>query len=175
MENVISGKLEYLKMVKGKENSTYLKLNERFESLSSQSNTPTFISSVLDIWEKEGIEKAMEVYYGANASEKEGLSGKQKEDKVRIIQTLSLDELIQRLDIDKIGVFKGKTKIFFKANDKYIGYVSPKLGTDIDTITQQVKNNETIFYLCQFKDSQNNDWSDDVYILGKKRIYHGKQ
>jgi hypothetical protein len=35
IENVISGKLDYLKMVKGKENSTYLSLKKRFEELLS--------------------------------------------------------------------------------------------------------------------------------------------
>jgi len=62
MENVLSGKLEYLKMVKGSKNSTYLKLNERFEKLISQAK-PSFITFALNIWEREGIEKAMEYYY----------------------------------------------------------------------------------------------------------------
>ncbi|MFZ1702796.1 MAG: reverse transcriptase domain-containing protein [Saprospiraceae bacterium] len=54
MENVIWGKLEYLKMVKGEKNSTYLKLKERFENLIRQS-----LGEVIDLWEKEGIQKAM--------------------------------------------------------------------------------------------------------------------
>lgn len=36
LENVISGKLEYLKMVKGCEDSTYLKLKTQFETLTEQ-------------------------------------------------------------------------------------------------------------------------------------------
>ena len=39
MENVISGKLEYLKMVVGKESPLFLKLNQRFEKLMSQDDT----------------------------------------------------------------------------------------------------------------------------------------
>ena len=39
MENVISGKLEYLKMVVGKDNSMFQKLNQRFEKLMSQDDT----------------------------------------------------------------------------------------------------------------------------------------
>ena len=35
MENVLSGKLEFLKMVKGAENPTYLKLKERFDKLTN--------------------------------------------------------------------------------------------------------------------------------------------
>jgi hypothetical protein len=62
MENVISGKLEYLKMVKGKDNETYRKLNERFTKLFPKKSNNK-ISLTLDIWEKEGIEKAMDFYY----------------------------------------------------------------------------------------------------------------
>lgn len=66
MANVIAGKLEYLKMVKSRENQLYLKLNERFEKLIGASNS---ISFILDLWEKEGIEKAMNKYYGNNPNE----------------------------------------------------------------------------------------------------------
>ena len=61
MVNVLSGKLEYLKMVKGSNNSTYLKLKERWERLISQTKS-YFITLILDVWENEGIEKAMELY-----------------------------------------------------------------------------------------------------------------
>jgi reverse transcriptase-like protein len=60
MANVISGKLEYLKMVKGADNALFMKLQERFERLSSKHMT---VSSILDIWEKHGMDKAMEVFY----------------------------------------------------------------------------------------------------------------
>ncbi len=47
MENVISGKLEYLKMVVGKDNPMFQKLNQRFEKLISQDDTteatPAFV------------------------------------------------------------------------------------------------------------------------------------
>jgi len=61
MENVLSGKLEFLKMVKGYDNLTYLKLRKRFDKLVSQTKS-SFITSILDIWERDGIEKAMEYY-----------------------------------------------------------------------------------------------------------------
>ena len=67
MTNVLSGKLEFLKMVKGSNNSTYLKLKERYEKLVSQKK-PSFITSILNIWEKDGIEKAMEYYYKQSVS-----------------------------------------------------------------------------------------------------------
>jgi hypothetical protein len=60
MQNVIAGKLEYLKMVKGNDNALYVKLKNRFDKLFANENT---ITNILDIWEKEGIEKAMEIYY----------------------------------------------------------------------------------------------------------------
>ena len=38
IENIISGKLDYLKMVKGSKDSTYLKLKNRFEKLAGKKN-----------------------------------------------------------------------------------------------------------------------------------------
>jgi RNA-directed DNA polymerase len=65
MENVLAGKLEYLKMVKGEKNPVYLALAERMEKLSSQAN---HLNEVLFIWEKQDIEKAMEYYYSMGKS-----------------------------------------------------------------------------------------------------------
>jgi RNA-directed DNA polymerase len=60
MVKVIAGKLNFLRMVKGVENNMYLKLKQRFDKLVPQVNP---ISDILDIWEREGIERAMEEYY----------------------------------------------------------------------------------------------------------------
>jgi hypothetical protein len=58
-QNVLSGKLEYLKMVKGSDNATYLSLNKRFEKLNGYRNP---LDLVLLEWENNGIESAMEIY-----------------------------------------------------------------------------------------------------------------
>ncbi len=55
--NVLDGKLEFLKMVKGHNDSTYLKLRGRFDKLSWYLGS---LSTVLDVWETDGIEKAIE-------------------------------------------------------------------------------------------------------------------
>ena len=60
MANVIKGKLDYLKMVKGGENETYVKLKNRYDLVILVTDP---ISSILDIWEAEGIGKAMDKYY----------------------------------------------------------------------------------------------------------------
>ena len=57
--NVLDGKLEFLKMVKGEDNSTYLKLKVRFDKLTS---TKSPLKNVLDSWENDGIDKAIEVF-----------------------------------------------------------------------------------------------------------------
>lgn len=54
--NVLDGKLEFLKMVKGHDDSTYLKLFQRFVRLN---NTHTTINEVLDAWESNGIDDAI--------------------------------------------------------------------------------------------------------------------
>jgi len=63
MANIIAGKLDFLKMVKGSENQLYLKLKGRFNKLTGDMNS---VSEILEMWEREGIDKAMESYYGTN-------------------------------------------------------------------------------------------------------------
>jgi hypothetical protein len=58
--NVLSGKLDFLKMVKGESDSTYQKLIKRFITLSSNQSKN---HKAIEIWEKSGIEKAMIFYY----------------------------------------------------------------------------------------------------------------
>ena len=58
-ENVLVGKLQYLKMVKGKNDSTYVKLKVRYDRLS---NKNTCIEKILKIWENQGVENAIEEY-----------------------------------------------------------------------------------------------------------------
>ena len=60
MINIISGKINYLKMVKGENNDLYLKIKERFDMLNVKTDT---LSLILDIWEDEGIEIAMNHFY----------------------------------------------------------------------------------------------------------------
>ncbi|VDH03629.1 reverse transcriptase family protein [Bergeyella zoohelcum] len=64
MFSVIGGKLLYLKMVKSQEDSTYQKLAQRFDKICGFN-----VDTILDVWEKEGKEKAMEVFE-ATKSEK---------------------------------------------------------------------------------------------------------
>ncbi len=60
MTLVVQGKLDYLKMVKGEDNGVYKKLKHRFDVLLEFTDP---INQVLSIWENEGIDQAMEVYY----------------------------------------------------------------------------------------------------------------
>lgn len=59
LRNVLFGKLEYLKMVKGEGDGTYAKLRMRYNRLQSAGSA---LEKVLAVWEKEGIEKAMAHY-----------------------------------------------------------------------------------------------------------------
>jgi retron-type reverse transcriptase len=63
MANVISGKLDYLKMVKGSDNDLYLKLMGRFDSVSGKFNS---IEKLLNIWEERGIDEAMNYFFKEN-------------------------------------------------------------------------------------------------------------
>ena len=60
LQNVLSGKLEFLKMVKGDGDDTFYGLKKRFDKLIDYENPINF---VLNIWENEGIDQAMNIYY----------------------------------------------------------------------------------------------------------------
>ncbi|CAH0999054.1 hypothetical protein LEM8419_00349 [Neolewinella maritima] len=61
MLNVLGGKLDFLRMVKGQEDSTYISLLQRFQRFDFR---PTKISKTLDAWEMGGIKEGMKIYYG---------------------------------------------------------------------------------------------------------------
>jgi RNA-directed DNA polymerase len=59
--NVLAGKLEFLRMVKGEEDGTYMGLRERLQKLANNSvhfSNEEIIETILNIWEKEGIDQA---------------------------------------------------------------------------------------------------------------------
>ena len=71
MQNVVWGKLQFLKMVKGKDDAVVLKYEAQYKKLNPQLlqvnlDNPT-LSDILAIWENDingkGIEDAMELYY----------------------------------------------------------------------------------------------------------------
>lgn len=58
--NVLDGKLEFMKMVKGSEDSAYQGLKKRFDKLAGITDS---IEAILDVWEQDGIKNAMNAYY----------------------------------------------------------------------------------------------------------------
>ncbi|HRO09002.1 MAG TPA: reverse transcriptase family protein [Saprospiraceae bacterium] len=58
--NVLDGKLEFLKMVKGVNDRTYIKLKNRYDKLTEKDSP---INQLLDIWDTDGIDQAMSIYY----------------------------------------------------------------------------------------------------------------
>lgn len=59
LANVLMGKLEYLKMVKGDKDGTYTQLRLRFNKVQQRDSE---LESVLKIWEYQGIDQAIELY-----------------------------------------------------------------------------------------------------------------
>ena len=60
MTSVISGKLDYLKMVKSGDSQSYQKLKQRLDNLTMKHQA---IDLILNQWEEKGVEKAMSIYY----------------------------------------------------------------------------------------------------------------
>lgn len=63
--NVIDGKLEFLKMIKGIEDSTFIGLSERFNKLKEKISP---LKEVLEVWENSGIDKAILKYKEINST-----------------------------------------------------------------------------------------------------------
>jgi hypothetical protein len=51
-----------MKMIVGSDNASYIKLAERFKKLQKGLEPSINVTAILDIWENDGIEKAMEMY-----------------------------------------------------------------------------------------------------------------
>jgi len=61
LELFLKGKLNYLSMVKGKDDPTYLKLESRFANLFG--NKTSYVSSIIELWKSNGIDAAREKFY----------------------------------------------------------------------------------------------------------------
>jgi RNA-directed DNA polymerase len=72
MVNVIAGKLDYLKMVKGANNELYLKLNSRFKNLNASSFKPKTISETANTAEIDTnqVKITLEVYQSPKTNQK---------------------------------------------------------------------------------------------------------
>jgi RNA-directed DNA polymerase len=59
--SVLAGKLEFLKMVRGQEDALYSCYKQEFETLLAETTDrkPVELEQILDVWEKESIDKAM--------------------------------------------------------------------------------------------------------------------
>ncbi len=64
MEMVVGGKLEFLGMVRGKNDTTYRLLKLRFDQLCKKQQIDTvFLKEILDLWEDKGLKKAINRFY----------------------------------------------------------------------------------------------------------------
>ena len=179
MTNVLAGKLEFLKMVKGYENPTYLKLNDRFEKLVAQIHSGGFITSILNVWEKEGIEKAMEVYEKATAptptpvedvSEKNVLSSKGKrvtlrefaqgfKDRGYKVQVSTFFEYTNKKGEKGIAfylLFDGSHRLLVGVNKKLWATVKAGEFPNRDVLCWNNETDDTVVYgVGEYKSSEN--------------------
>jgi len=181
MENVLAGKLEFLKMVKGYDNPTYLKLNERFEKLVSQTKS-SFITSILDIWERDGIEKAMEHYYKiitpTSDVSADNFTDNRKifEDtprKVKFLETYTIDDFMKIHSCEKIKFYKSETDgdacftiITPDGGEKSFGPVSrkfdwEKLNKENTRISKVEGKNGDILYIMHNKSERRKNSSNN--------------
>lgn len=61
IELFLKGKLNYLSMVKGKDDPTYLKLESRFSNLFE--NNTNYVNKIIKLWKINGIDAARDTFY----------------------------------------------------------------------------------------------------------------
>lgn len=61
IELFLKGKLNYLSMVKGNDDPTYLKLESRFTNLFD--NNTNYVNKIIKLWKKDGIDAARDTFY----------------------------------------------------------------------------------------------------------------
>ena len=138
MQNVIAGKLDYLKMVKGKDDSTYLKLKERFDALVNGRPIDRSISSILDTWENEGIEAAMMKYYSTENPSSEASNPISSYNKYPRLEKHTIESFKDKYNASfSFKEIEGKTRAFindepsFKGHAVYVSRDFSESKTDI--------------------------------------------
>ena len=124
--NVLSGKLDFLKMVKGENNSTYASLENRFNKLKEKTNT---VYKIIDLWNKKGINHAMEKFYGVEHVEKEV---KKPIPQLRIDRKINeIEVFMKSLISDDPSIIQSRITDFLKNTTIPKEYFSNELLADI--------------------------------------------
>ena len=157
-ENALMGKLQYLKMVKGKNDSTYVKLKVRYDRLS---NKNTCIEKILKIWENHGVKNAIEEYQKNNNGmdkfgfikqllENEKFNSSQKERFLKLVTNeLEKSSGNQASILSDIETIKNKLKITSdtKSTQSIKAFVNPKNIPIVDNapaVVAVVTDNKTV-------------------------------
>ncbi len=134
MANVISGKLDYLKMVKGPENELYLKLKNRHENLINNLKTPSISSeaTINTLQETDEVRITLEAFPLAKKNEKLNTSIIIPKDTI-VPSTIVISNSIEIKNDEKNGlnvsypIYHSPNKTvellkFFSANEKDLKY-----------------------------------------------------
>jgi len=142
LASVVDGKLNYLKMVKGGDDTTYVKLKDRFDALVQGSSQ---LETILKEWEQNGIKSAMEIYkaqlkmnkfsFVKQLLENEKFNSSQKERFIKLVSEElessedfileEIDSIKQRLDLNDSNIDN------LKENKDFALFHNPKKVVEI--------------------------------------------
>jgi Reverse transcriptase (RNA-dependent DNA polymerase). len=146
--SVLEGKLLYLKMVKGIDNPTYVKLQKRMDKLISKKES---ISSILDVWEKEGMDKAMDTYYSKEGSTPSlnKMSDTSNHSHITFISCSRLDKFNEKNNSNISVIFDkdGKAHPSISTFDRIKIYCSKKLTSSDSLQISKCKTDKDTFWL----------------------------
>jgi len=101
MENYLHGKIQYLGMVRGKEDPTYKKMMLKLDSLRlGKEMSLEDLKEILILWKEEGIEKAMNKFYQSDEHHWKKISND------RLVYEDGFKELKKAFSIQILGLIK---------------------------------------------------------------------
>lgn len=168
MQNVIAGKLDYLKMVKGNEDSTYMKLKKRFDALIARQSNDGSISSILDTWENEGIEAAMKKYYSTGNASIQESHAIISYSKYPRLEKYTIDSFNNKYNVVlSFEEIEGNARAFINDSPSFLGhpiYVSKGFrASDADILVELLQGDKSrLFWYISNRKYENTTFIDDA-------------
>ncbi len=187
IENILAGKMMFMAMVKGTDDAAYKNLYGRFEKLVqshfvSGANGDMSVSDILDVWENDGIEAAIELYEGSansNTSDSNDTQGKVRNGKLDG-QPISISDFFKEEEIEKWVSQKRKRKgavvvchgVVTKSGKKV--FVSARLASEGFTAVDLKNeiNNPTRSDISIIRFMSFNNKSDNTYYISYTTKQH---
>lgn len=162
IENIIAGKLDYLKMVKGEKDSTYISLKQRFEKLQINFTDDFYNIEIIDIL--NGLDKLATDIHDADAENPRKLSDAEKSNLITLVANrlnVNVNEislLFTHIDIERVIELSGR--YIFEVVDSVIKIMSVKDNV-VNSFNKYSDILNNLLNVLHEKENKRDDENDD--------------